>query len=252
MRLLTWNVAGRVKRHPEQAAAVLSAAPDVVCLQEVTATTLPLWRAALGEAGFGAGVTPLDTFVPPKPRRLGTFITSRAPLEPLPIAAELPWEERAIAATIDGVEVVCTHSPISPSPGLAKVLHHEALSGWLRDRPGPIVLAGDLNTPRRDLPDGGVLTFAHESNGTLRPERGERWHAAESALVHTLRAEHGWRDPFLDGPERTWTFARNKGGWRLDHVLVRDVDVLARAYAHEWRIDGLSDHSALVVDLAAP
>lgn len=251
MRILTWNVAGRVKRHPEQAAAVLSAAPDVVCLQEVTATTLPLWRAALGEAGLEHTVTPLDTFTPPKPRRLGVLIASRAPLEEIAIDAELPWRERAVAARVDGaLDVVCTHSPISPSPDLAKVRHHEALYGWLRDREGPIVLAGDLNTPRRDLPDGDVLTFAHASNGTLRPERGERWHAAESALVHTLRAQHGWSDPFLDGPERTWTFARNRGGWRLDHILVRDVTVLARAYAHEWRIEGLSDHSALVADLS--
>jgi endonuclease/exonuclease/phosphatase (EEP) superfamily protein YafD len=44
-------------------------------------------------------------------------------------------------------------------------------------------------------------------------------------------------------------FPGDKGGWRLDHVLVRGVDVLACAYAHEWRRMGLSDHSALVVDL---
>lgn len=252
MRLLTWNVANRIKRQPEQAAEVLSAAPDVVCLQEVTANSLPLWRAALADAGFGAGLTPLDTFVPPKPRRLGVLIAAREGLAvaPLAIEAQLPWEERAIAATVDGVEVVCTHSPISPSPGLAKVLHHEALYGWLRDRPGPIVVAGDLNTPRRDPPDGSVLTFAHESNGALRPERGQRWHDAEAALVWRLRAEHGWRDPFLDAPERTWTFARDKGGWRLDHVLVRGLEVTARAYVHEWRRDGLSDHSALLADLA--
>jgi endonuclease/exonuclease/phosphatase family metal-dependent hydrolase len=126
---------------------------------------------------------------------------------------------------------------------------HEALYAWARER-DRIVLAGDLNTPRRDLPDGSVLTFAHESNGTLRPERGERWHAAESALVHTLRAEHGWTDPFLEAPERTWTFPRNKGGWRLDHVLVKGLDVTARAYLHEWRLEGLSDHSALLADIA--
>ena len=250
MRLVSWNVAGRRRRLPEQAEAVLSAAPDVVCLQEVTANSLPEWRAALAEAGLGHTVTPLDEYVPPKPRRLGVLTAAREPLERIDLG-ELPWPERAVAADLRGTTLLNVHSPISPSPDLAKVRTHEALYAWARER-DRIVLAGDLNTPRRDLPDGSVLTFAHESNGTLREERGERWDAAERALVHTLRAEHGWSDPYLDSgsAQRTWTFKENRGGWRLDHVLVRGVDVGAHVYAHEWRLAGMSDHSALIVDLA--
>lgn len=252
MRLVTWNVAGRRARLPEQAHAVASVAPHVVCLQEVTVNSLPAWRVALAEAGLEHVATPLDHDRPPKPRRLAALVAARAVLEPLEPPAGLPWFERVQAARVEGVEVLSVHSPISPSPGLAKVLTHEALLAYLRDRPGPIVLAGDLNTPRRDLPDGTCLTFAHESNGRLREERGERWAAAERALVQTLRLEHGWRDPFLEhGGERTWTWPQNRGGWRLDHVLVKGVDVRACAYLHEWRLAGLSDHSALVADLAA-
>jgi exonuclease III len=249
MRLLTWNVAGRRTRQPEQAAAVASLAPDVVCLQEVTATSLPSWREALAAAGLEHVVTPLDDALPPKPRRLAVLTAAREPLAPVALEG-LPWPERAAAADLGGVTVLNVHSPISPSPELAKVRTHEALYEWVRDR-RRIVLAGDLNTPRRDLPDGGVLTFAHDTKGRLRAERGERWAAAERALVHTLRAGHGWSDPFLDAPERTWTFPHDRGGWRLDHVLVRDLDVHARAYVHEWRRAGLSDHSALVADLGS-
>ena len=212
MRLLTWNVAGRRTRLAEQAEMVAAAGADVVFLQEVTVNSLPEWRAALEDAGFGHTLTPLDDGRPPKPRRLAVLTAAREPLERLALG-DLVWPERAVAADLGGVTLLNVHSPISPSPGLAKVLMHEALYAWARER-DRIVLAGDLNTPRRDLPDGTVLTFAHESNGDLRPERGERWHAAESALVYTLRAEHGWTDPFLEAPERTWTFPRNKGGWR--------------------------------------
>ena len=96
-----------------------------------------------------------------------------------------------------------------------------------------------------------MLTFAHESDGRLREARGERWNAAEKALVHTLRAEHGWTDPFLASgtSARTWTWKDDRGGWRLDHLLVRGVEVSAHAYAHDWRRAGLSDHSAVVADL---
>ena len=248
MRLLTWNVAGRRTRLPEQAEAVAGAAADVVFLQEVTVNSLPEWRAALDDAGLVHTLTPLDDGRPPKPRRLAVLTASREPLGRLDLG-ELAWPERAVAADLGGVTLLNVHSPISPSPGLAKVLMHEALYAWARER-DRIVLAGDLNTPRRDLPDGTVLTFAHESSGRLRPERGERWHAAESALVHTLRAEHGWTDPFLAAPERTWTFPHDKGGWRLDHVLVKGVEVTGRAYLHDWRLAGLSDHSALLADIA--
>jgi exonuclease III len=160
-----------------------------------------------------------------------------------------------LCCRLGDLEIVNLHSPISPAPGLAKVHTHEAIAAYLggggaRRR----ILCGDLNTPRRELASGDVLTFAHDSAGRLRPERGERWDRAEQALVRGLR-EHGWVDAFraLHGyGERhaSWTFARDRGGWRLDHVLVTGLEPVASAYAHDWRRAGLSDHSALVVDLA--
>jgi exonuclease III len=249
MRLVSWNVAGRIRRQPEQASVVLSMEPDVVALQEVTVNSLPLWRAALAAAGLVHSVTPLDDAIPPRPRRLAVLTASRTPLVRLDLG-ELPWPERALCVAVDGLELLNVHSPISPSPALAKVLTHEALFAYGRERPGPMVIAGDLNTPRRTHEDGTVLTFAHTTKGVLRPERGERWAAAERALVYTLRAEHGWEDAFLDAPERTWTFKDDRGGWRLDHLLTKGVAVRERAYLHDWRRSGLSDHSAVTAELA--
>ena len=247
---MTWNVAARRARLAQQAAAVAALAPDVVCLQEITTNSLPDWRRALTAAGIRHMTTPLDDGRPLEGRRLAVLTAARAPLSPVPIGESLPWPERVLHVTVAGIDVVNVHSPIAPAPGLAKVRTHEAVYAHVagRDR---IVLCGDLNTPRRDLDDGSVLTFACRSNGTLRPERGERWDAAERALVHTLRVEHGWSDPFLatGAAERTWTFPDDKGGWRLDHILVHGLEVNACAYAHEWRRMGLSDHSALVADI---
>jgi exodeoxyribonuclease III len=255
LRLVTWNVAGRVSRQPEQARAIAAVAADVVALQEVTARTLPFWRAALADAGFSACETSLDIAPAAQGRRrLGVLSAARRPLGRLPPPA-VPWPERVLCATVDGVEVVNLHSPISPAPDLAKVRTHEVVAAYLlASSATPRVLCGDLNTPRRELPDGDVLTFAHDSAGRLRPERGERWDRAERALVHGLR-EHGWVDAFralhgYEGRHASWTFAHDRGGWRLDHVLVRGLEPAAATYAHEWRRMGLSDHSALIVDLA--
>lgn len=253
VRVLTWNVAGRVARQAEQAAVVAAANADVVALQEVTARTLPLWREALAAAGLPHAETALGDR-PQGRRALGVLTASRAEPERLAPPPDVPWPERVLACAIDGVEVVNLHSPIAPAPDLAKIRTHEAVAAYLHGHAGPAVLCGDLNTPRRELPDGDVLTFAHDSAGRLRPERGDRWDRAERALVHGLR-EQGWVDAFrqLHGygeREASWTFKDDRGGWRLDHVLVKDLRPIAAAYAHDWRRAGLSDHSALIADLA--
>jgi exonuclease III len=257
VRLITWNVAGRVTRQPEQVAAIGAAAPDVVALQEVTARTLPLWREALAGLGLGSCETALDHPPAPGRRRLGVLTAAREPLERLPGPDAVPWPERVLACRVAAIEVINVHSPIAPAPELAKVRTHEAVAAYLASagEAAPRILCGDLNTPRRELADGDVLTFAHDSAGRLRPERGERWDRAERALVHELR-ERGWVDAFrsLHGygaREASWTFAHDRGGWRLDHVLLHGLRPVASAYAHDWRRAGLSDHSALVVDIEA-
>lgn len=215
---------------------------------QVRAKTAPWWRDALAAAGLThCAVTRAEP-----PRRLGVLTAAREPLQKLAKPDGLPWPERVLCAAIDGLEIVNVHSPISPSPGLAKVRTHEAIAAYLRDHAGPAILYGDLNTPRRELPDGEILTFAHDSKGRLREERGERWNAAERALVKDL----GWTDAYrsLHGygdRSASWTYAHDRGGWRLDHVLVCGLTPRAAAYAHEWRRAGLSDHSALVVELCA-
>jgi endonuclease/exonuclease/phosphatase family metal-dependent hydrolase len=245
-----------VRRQAEQAAVVAACAADVVALQEVTARTAPAWRAALAGAGLTACELSLDAALPPPPGRrrpLGVLVAAREPLRRLPLPAGVPWPERVLCCALGELEIVNVHSPISPAPDLAKVRTHEALAAYLYPAGPPRIVCGDLNTPRRELPDGGLLTFAHDRAGNLRPERGERWDRAERALVHDLRSD-GWVDAFrsLHGygeREASWTFAHDRGGWRLDHVLVRGPRPLASAYAHDWRRAGLSDHSALVVDL---
>jgi endonuclease/exonuclease/phosphatase family metal-dependent hydrolase len=251
--LVSWNVAGRKSRLDEQAERVLGVGPDLVCLQEVTPVTAVPWAERLAEAGLVAVVAPLPA-AREGSRRLAVLTAARDPIEVVPMD-DVPWPERVLAARVGALEIVNVHSPISPKPGLAKVLTHEAVFGHLAVGAGPRVVLGDLNTPRKELPDGTVWTFARNRYGRLREDRGERWDVAESALVRGLE-EHGFRDAFrelngFDSKEPSWEWPRWGGGYRLDHLIAStEVTVSTCSYRHDWRRDDrLSDHSALVAEL---
>jgi exonuclease III len=252
--LVTWNVAGRKSRLDAQAERVLALRPDVVCLQEVTPLTAVAWVEVLAAAGLGCDMAPLPA------RREGSrplaVLTASLEREAVVPVEDVPWPERVLAVRAAGVEIVNVHSPVSPKPGLAKVLTHEAVFRHLVAGSGPRVVLGDLNTPRREHPDGSVWTFARDRNGRLREDRGERWDTAESALIRGLE-EHGFRDAFralngFESKEPSWEWPRYGGGYRLDHLIASDeVEVSACAYRHDWRRDDkLSDHSALVAELS--
>jgi exonuclease III len=265
VRIVTWNVARRSSRLAEQAAALAAREPDVVALQEITSRTLPLWRAALEMIAMPHVQASLDcpdsSRAAGNRRRTGVLLGSRIRLADA-TALPVPWPESAIAAVMPSaatrpVEIHCVHVP-NAANGWVKVQTLETIRGTLAGvPPRPRVLCGDLNTPRRELPNGDVVSFARDSRGRLRPERGSEWDEAELGVVPGLR-DLGYRDAFraLHGYERrepSWTWRRiagHDGGWRLDHLFAsEELRPTSAIYHHAWREDGLSDHSALEVDL---
>ena len=256
MVLLSWNVAGRQRRVDEQADLVCAFAADVVCLQEVTPATGTVWVSRLEEAGYEVVVADMP-LRRESSRALGVLTAARTvmPVEPV---ADVPWLERVLAVRLPafgGTEVVNVHSPVSPKPNLAKVRTHEAVFRHLAAASDhPRLVCGDLNTPRREHPDGTIWTFARTRSGKLRPERGERWDNAETGLIRGLEA-HGYRDAFRlvhghELKEVSWEWPRG-GGYRLDHLIVsQEIQVEDCRYGHAWRRDlSLSDHSPLVAEL---
>ena len=265
MRVITWNVARRVSRLVDQAGALAARDPDLVGLQEVTARTLPMWRAAFATMGLPHVLASLDAADPGRepagPRRTGVVIAARDPLTgPLGLLP-VPWPETAICARVhlepESLEICCVHVP-NAANGTVKIRTLEAVRAGLEQAPPALrILCGDLNIPRRELPDGSVISFARDSAGRLRPERGDEWDAAELGVVPGRR-EIGYTDAFraLHGyasKEPSWTWrqiAGHGGGWRLDHLFASaHLRPTACAYHHAWRDGGLSDHSALEADV---
>lgn len=251
MLVVSWNVAGRVKRLGEQAEKLLASEPDIVCLQELTPTTLPLWNKRLRRAGFTTVEHPAAAAAGTRSRPLFVLSACRQAARQLPVA-DVPWPERVLALELeDGTQLVNVHSPTSPKPGLAKVRTHLAVHRHLaRADHRAALLCGDLNTPRKEHRDGTVWTFARDQYGRLLPERGEAWDEAELSLLRGLEP-HGFVDAFralhgYETREHSWEWRRWKGGYRLDHLLVAGLEVEECRYEHSWRREDLSDHSAVI------
>jgi exonuclease III len=248
MKLLSWNVAGRTALLPEQTAAVARRGPDLVALQEVRASTLPRWTAALAKHGL-EHVLDSGEF---RSKRLFNLTASRWPLIAT-VAVPGPQPERihsVIVETPHGLlDLHNAHIPPAPSNGLIKVETLEALYERLaRPADRHRILCGDLNLPRRETVHGEVETFADN-----HPEWLERWDAAERSIICGL-AEWDLVDVFrlLNGYDRTdvsWVFhtrARRKAAHRLDHILASaSLNPVWCDYEHGWREAGLSDHSAM-------
>ncbi|MDX6587136.1 MAG: exodeoxyribonuclease [Solirubrobacterales bacterium] len=232
-----------------QAEAVARREPDIVCLQEVRASTAPQWQRAFETIGLEHA---LDSSELVAPRRLFNLTASRWGLKSL-TGILAPQPERVLGVVTDSpwgrLEIWNAHIPPAPSNGLIKAETCEVLFASLA-RPTPChrILCGDLNTPRYESEEGEVETFA--SN---HPENEERWDAAERSLLLGL-AEWDLPDIFrgLNGYGRrdvSWVFhtrARRKHAHRLDHILASDSLGAAYCdYVHEWREAGLSDHSAM-------
>lgn len=262
MRVITWNVARRRSALVAQATALAGRTPDVLALQEVTRQTLPLWQRACSLMGLEHVRSSLDTAAADeRRRRTGVLLASRGPMRDGGHPITVPWPETALWVTTqtgDGpVEILAVHVPnaangaIKPQT-LAAIRHDLAVAG-----PGPRVVCGDLNTPRRELPSGEVLSFARDSRGRLRSDRGPEWDAAELGVVPGLR-DLGYRDVYraLHGyarSEPSWTWrqiAGHAGGWRLDHIFASaELHPISCLYHHGWRDEGLSDHSAMEAEL---
>jgi exonuclease III len=248
LTLLSWNVAGRTALLGEQIAAVSRREADLVCLQEVRASTVGPWREALAADGLSFALDS-STFAR---RRLFNLTASRWELTELP-AVGAPQPERVLSAVSESpagqIELHNVHVPPAQSNGLVKVETCEALFERL-SRPAERhrVLCGDFNSPRLETEDGEIETFA--SN---HPDQEARWDAAERSLLAGL-ADWDLSDAFraLNGYDRrdvSWvmhTRARRKAAHRLDHVLASaSLRPVLCDYVHGWREGGLSDHSAI-------
>jgi exonuclease III len=267
LKLISWNVNGN-SAVAKQVDALLGERPDVVALQEVRERTVDAWLHELAALGFSV-VTSRDLA---DGRRNFLLTASRYPIAEVEsiLGKGFPYPERLLSTRLrtrrGDFTLLNTHVPDRSAHGWRKVEHFEGLYSLLaRTHPAefPRILCGDFNSPRRELRDGRVITWAQRENGTMRPARGPRWDAAERSVLLGLAA-FGLRDVYRrkhpyesEQQDASWVAKRHGKVFRrrFDHLFAStELRIRDCFYLHAWRkrVPPLSDHSAICAVLSWP
>jgi len=252
MKIATWNVNSLKVRLPHVLDWLAANQPDALCLQELKMEDKVFPLAELQAAGYHAVYNGQKTYN-------GVAILSRA--EPTDVLRDIPGfsdeQKRIIAATVDGVRVICGYFPNGQAVGSEKFAYKlrwlTALTDWLREEMQQherLVLGGDFNVAPEDRdahPDWKDEIHVSE------PERAAFSALLGLGLVDTFRLFEQPERSYSWWDYRLFAFRRNFG-LRIDHLLVSPaltatcrscvVDKTPRA------LERPSDHAPVVLELA--
>ncbi|HRH80736.1 MAG TPA: exodeoxyribonuclease III [Thiobacillaceae bacterium] len=255
MKIATWNVNSLKVRLPQLLQWWADGPADVVCLQETKLEDANFPAAVLAEAGMQVAFSGQKTYN-------GVAIVSRHALHEVQAGIpDFPDEQkRLLAATSNGVRVICLYVPNGQSLDSDKYQYKlawlTALRTWLADelkRHERLCMLGDFNiAPEdRDVHDPAAWV------GQVLVSDAERAHFR--GLL-----DMGFKDAFrlFEQPEKSFSwwdyraagFRRNLG-LRIDHILLSPA-LAATCTAciidkapRKW--ERPSDHTPVVATLAA-
>jgi exodeoxyribonuclease-3 len=255
MKIAAWNVNSLKVRLPQLLDFLASRQPDAVCLQETKLSDDNFPAAEIEAAGYRVAFSGQKTYN-------GVAIVSRA--EATDVVAGIPGfadeQKRMIAATVEGVRLVCVYCPNGQSLDSDKYPYklawYDALIAWLQEelaRHPKLAVLGDYNIAPddRDVHDPQVW---QDCVLVSAPER-ERFQALLAL---------GLKDSFrlFEQPEKTFSwwdyrmmgFRRNQG-LRIDHILLSAplaAACTASTIDRDMRkLERPSDHAPVVAEFDA-
>ncbi|MCX7960180.1 MAG: exodeoxyribonuclease III [Burkholderiales bacterium] len=253
MKLATWNVNSLRLRLPQLREWLARAGVDVVCLQETKLEDAQFPAGEFAAAGYSAAFSGQRTYN-------GVAILARGRLHD--VAFGLPGfadeQKRVVAATVEGVRVVCVYCPNGQAVGSDKYAYKLAWFAALRDwlgaelgRHPQLVVAGDFNV----APEDRDVHDPKAWEGQVHVSAPER--EAFRALL-ALGLEDAFR--LFPQPEQSFTWwdyragaFRRNAGLRIDHILLSEplarrcrscsIDRALRA------LERPSDHAPVVCEI---
>lgn len=252
MKIATWNVNSLKVRLPHVLDWLVANQPDALCLQETKTEDANFPAEELLQAGYRAVFSGQKTYN-------GVAILSKT--EAQDVVTGIPGysdeQKRVIAATIDGVRVVCVYIPNGQSVDSDKYRYKlswlTALQTWLKEelaRYPKLALLGDYNI----APEDRDVYDPQAWQGNVLVSEPER--AAFDELVQL-----GLRDSFrlFEQPEKAYSwwdyrmmaFRRNMG-LRIDHILISGALECTSCTIDRSprKLERPSDHTPVVAEVA--
>jgi exodeoxyribonuclease III len=253
MKIVTWNVNSLKVRLPHVLDWLAVNQPDVLCLQETKTEDAKFPLEELQQAGYQAVFSGQKTYN-------GVAILSKVPAQDvvMGIPGFADEQKRVLAATVEGVRIVCVYIPNGQSVDSDKYQYKlswlAALQAWLKEEllaHPKLALLGDYNI----APEDRDVYDPQAWQGSVLVSDPER--AAFSGLEQL-----GLRDSFrlFEQPEKSYSwwdyrmmaFRRNMG-LRIDHILISQaLQCTACTIDKEPRkLERPSDHTPVIAEISA-
>lgn len=253
MKIAAWNVNSLKVRLPQVLQWLQSNPVDVLCLQETKLTDDKFPQAEIEAAGYSVVFSGQKTYN-------GVAILSKHPISEVqknnPLYAD--EQQRLIAATIQGIRIVCVYIPNGQAPDSDKFVYKlawlKSLNEWLQQQLAAypqLALLGDYNiAPEdRDVHDPA----AWQGGNLVSPEERAAWQGLLDLGLHdSFRLFEQAPKLYSWWDYRALAFRMNKG-LRIDHILLSDA-LKGRCSASEidktprkW--EQASDHAPVIATL---
>jgi exodeoxyribonuclease-3 len=258
VKLATWNVNSLNVRLPRLLAWLAAEAPDIVCLQETKLEDAKFPRQELADAGYGAHHAGQRTYN-------GVALLVRAGLGDVgDVVTALPGfadeQKRVVAATVDGLRVICFYVPNGEAVGSDKYRYK---LDWCRA--ATAFVRGEL-ARHRSLALAGDFNIAPDDRDVHDPDlwRGQVLFSDPERRVFANWIALGLADSFrlFEQPPRTFSwwdyrqlaFPKNRG-LRIDHILLSaplaTKCTACRIDRNARKGEKPSDHAPVIAELAA-
>ncbi|PKO84955.1 MAG: exodeoxyribonuclease III [Betaproteobacteria bacterium HGW-Betaproteobacteria-11] len=253
MKLATWNVNSLKVRLPHVLDWLAVNRPDVLCLQETKTEDKAFPYAELLAAGYRAVHDGQKTYN-------GVALLARGELAGVQcgIPGFADEQKRVIAASVDGVRLICAYVPNGQAVGAEKYEYKlrwlAALTDWLREEVqhhSRLALLGDYNI----APEDRDVHDPQAWRGQILCSEAER-----TAFRQLLAL--GLKDAFrlFEQPEKSfswWNYRqmgfRRNHGLRIDHILLSpslaDVCRACQIDKAPRKLERPSDHAPVMAEL---
>jgi exodeoxyribonuclease-3 len=248
VRIATWNVNGIRARGAQVTEWLAREHPDVVCLQELKATSDQVppellnredyWGYWHGSRAY-SGVALL-------------VAKDLAPERPSFTHPDFDHETRIVVAPVGDLSVASVYVPNGGKEFPPKIRFLEALIGMAQHARAigrPLVICGDLNVAHREI-DVHPKERKPTSIGQLPEERALFDRLLEAGLEDVGRRLHAEDDQYFTW-WAPWRGMRQRNiGWRLDYILASPETAQTATACLAFREVGTSDHGPVIATFA--